>query len=251
MVGVVESIHDLVVFGLGFEFIDETLRDVWVHVGAGLGWLRLLRGKSWWHVRFVRADGLRLPITVSIRRILRGRFDWAFRLDVVLSGLLLLRPLLWSLLILNVRNFVVGESLLNGACALLLIRDSVLLLRVNRRSVICTISCRVIGSSLLNWRRISHQKVSFVLDLLCTCFTFAEIKVLGSLFVVTVLRRCRRYVFLHVNYVSIGGTVFLLSNRLSRANLLLRQFHLVKLFLLELQLLSLVDDFLLFVNYSP
>lgn len=95
MVWVVESIHDLVIFRLSFEFIDEALWNVWVHIGTGLGWLRLLGcGKSWWNIRFVWANSLRFPITVSIWRIFGRRF-LAFGLDIVLRGLLLLRPFLW------------------------------------------------------------------------------------------------------------------------------------------------------------
>jgi hypothetical protein len=148
----------------------------------------------------------------------------------VLSGLLLLRPFLWrSLLILLaiITNFVVGESLLlDGAFALLLKRDSVLLLVVNRGCIVWTISSRI-GTITLLWRWLSHQKVIFPLSLLCIArLPFLEIKVLGCLFVLTVLWRCRRYVFLHVHYVSISGTVSL-SNRLSSANLLSSQLHLV------------------------
>lgn len=253
MVWVVESIHDLVIFRLRFEFIDEALWNFWVHIATGLGWLRLLSsGKSWWHIRFVWANSLSFSIGLPWWRILGRRIDTAFGFDIVLSGLLLLRPFLWWLLILHV-NFVVGESLRFGACVPLLIRESVLLLRVHWW--ILSISCWV-HISIFDWRWLSHQKVIFLLNLLCLSrrrfITFFEIKVLGSLFVLTVLRRCRgRYVFLHVNYVCVGRLSFPLSNRFSSANLLASQFHLAKLFLFELQLLSLVHDFLFFVNYSP
>lgn len=190
MVRVVEGVHDLVVFGLGFELVDEALWEVGVHVGAGLGWLRLLgSGESRRNVGLVWADGLGFSIAVSTWRILGGRVDSALGLDVVLGGLLLLRPSLRWLLVLNVANFIVGESLLlNGACALLLIRDSVLLLSVDGRSIVRAISRRVGSPAILDRRWLSHQEVFFPLDLVFLRFTLAEIKVLGRLFALAVLR---------------------------------------------------------------